>query len=98
MSTDEAIRKARLEEQAIDRKQIVDWFSVEELRHAFHMVADHEDWKRPIRGWVHPSLLQVVLRSIEFHTATKGSVGEVDSNGRILVVADGYRAGSAGDR
>jgi hypothetical protein len=82
------------ETQRVNRSCIVDGFSIEELHKAFDSVCDLTNWKYPVKAEIHPSLLQVTLRAIEFMTGTKGTVVSVNpETGRIGIEAPGYYAG-----
>lgn len=72
-------------------------YTREELKNVFDCLCDHDDWKRPIRASIHANLLPTALVAVEFFTATKAKIEGSDKNGRFIIVADGYRAGPAGD-
>jgi len=84
----------RRKTQLINRSCLVDGFSIEELHKAFDAVCDLNNWKCAVKAEIHPSLLQVTLRAIEFMTGTKGTVTGVNpETGRIAIEAPGYYAG-----
>lgn len=74
-------------------------YTVGQLREIFDAVSDPDDWKGPIRALIPASGHGVVDAAVEFFTATRISVtdGPEVGTGRILIEADGYRAGPAGD-
>ena len=69
-----------------------------QLRAAFELVQNPIDWRAPIdfRGDMHPEDVEAAKVAIEFFTATKATVVEI--NGDVIIQADGYRAGPAGPR
>lgn len=74
-------------------------YHVDYLDRIFDTVCDENDWKAPISAVIPPRTFAVVDTAVEFFTATRiRAIGIYpDGSGRILVEADGYRAGPAGD-
>lgn len=74
-------------------------YRVGRLRAIFNAVADPDDWRGPIRALIPASGHGAVDAAVEFFTATRIRVtdGPELGTGRILIEADGYRAGPAGD-
>lgn len=72
-------------------------FSENQLRTAMTAVEPASHWKDPIRRWIGNDDLAVTSAAVAFFTATEVRVVERTA-GQILVEADGYRAGPAGDR
>lgn len=67
------------------------------LKPLFDLVADKNDWKAPIRAIVPASAdICLIREAIIFYTATVPKFKVV--NDGYLVIADGYRAGPAGDQ
>jgi len=73
------------------------------LKKCFDVMADPNDWKAPICAMISPeawsSAAGIIAESIEFFTATKASCSMVETayGYRVVVEADGYRNGPAGD-
>ena len=74
---------------------------IEQFRKAFEKVQDRRDWKAPIETVVPLAEADLTLDAIEFYTATRGRLVKLEylPDGRmgVLLKADGYRAGPAGD-
>lgn len=62
---------------------------------AFRLVADPDDWKRPIDATVPANRLADVVKAINFYTATETTVS-VLADGQFRVKSIGYRMGPAG--
>lgn len=72
-------------------------YSDAEMRRAFELVEDKTDWKCPIDTILSPPVNEALLSAaIGYFTATKPRFIPM-AHGRVRVVADGYRAGPAGD-
>lgn len=70
----------------------------EQLREAFQLVQDNEDWKNPINKRVAlPKHISVedVLQAITHFTGTVGDF--MPCGDEYIFVADGYRMGPCGD-
>ena len=71
-------------------------YKTEDLEKALDTVCDPKDWKAPIEAVVKNEADQAIIaEAIEFFTATIAEFTK-DDNGRLWVVADGYRMGPAG--
>jgi len=71
-------------------------FPREELEKAFNHVADPNDWKAPIQGYVREDEREITFQAVRYFTATNPSFKSVGKNW-LLVEAQGYRNGPAGD-
>ncbi|MCW7072100.1 MAG: hypothetical protein OCU12_07240 [Methanophagales archaeon] len=76
-----------------------DRYTVAELKATFDAIADPDDWRGPIAAWIYPNDFRRAADAVEFYTATTLRVmgGPQPLTGCILVEADGYRRGPAGD-
>ena len=74
-------------------------YTVEQLSEIFDAVSDPDDWKAPIAAWIPASTYDAVGAAVEFYTGTwiRVAGGPELGTGRILIEAEGYRAGPAGD-
>jgi hypothetical protein len=71
-------------------------FSREELSAAFSKVQNPNHWKDSIYSIIDAKDKEVVARAIPYFTATEPTFTDI-GNGQLLVRADGYRRGPAGD-
>lgn len=76
-------------------------YTHEQLTAAFDTVCDPKDWRAPIRGQVPLAEFNgpLLTKAIVFFTSTEPRFVTVDapSGTVVLVIADGYRQGPAGD-
>lgn len=74
-------------------------YHTDHLKTIFDAVCNLDDWKGPIAAVIPPRAYAVVDTAVEFYTATRIRVtgGSEPITGRILIEADGYHAGPAGD-
>lgn len=70
--------------------------SQEELQAAFDLVRDPKDWKNHIDTVIDADKQGIVADAISHFTATSAHFEELP-NGKLRVIADGYRMGPAGD-
>jgi hypothetical protein len=70
----------------------------EEMVEAFDLVADPDDWKAPVDGFIDEVDLVAVAAAVTYFTATVARATPGPIPGRYHITADGYRAGPAGDR
>ncbi len=89
--------EAEIREQ--EKVQEYKGYKVAEIRRAFEALCDPQDWKAPICAWIPHQLFGLAAVAVEFFTCTELKVvgGPEPLTGRILVQADGYRMGPAGD-
>lgn len=78
--------------QRTERDEIVttcngDRYSQAELRAAFSLVENVENWKNPIDAWVHSSLWPVVQQAIIHFTGSVPTVPEIILNDRPIPLA-----------
>jgi hypothetical protein len=71
------------------------WPLGEQHELAFRLVADPDDWKKPIDAIVPANRLTDVVKAIQFYTATETTVS-VLADGQFRVKSIGYRMGPAG--
>ena len=88
-------------QNAIDCVTMVNGYTVNELRKAFDMVANPDDWKDVIDAWIEPEDWGMVATAIEFMTASEPWIAEQkddkESGVTILrIQGRGYRNGPAG--
>ncbi len=69
----------------------------DELEQAFELVRDPLDWRNRIDAVIESDEVERVCIAIRFYTATDPDV-MVLGDGRVRVMALGYRLGPAGDR
>jgi hypothetical protein len=62
-------------------------YSQAELRAAFSLVEDINNWKNPIDAWVHSSLWPVVKEAVIHFTGSVPTIPEIEMNGRIIPLA-----------
>ena len=67
-----------------------------EMKRAFDLVKNPIDWKAPIHAVIEEDERYTVSSAIIFYTATV-PVFEDIGEGKLQVIADGYRNGPAGD-
>lgn len=77
-------------------------FTPDQLREAFDLIHDPDDWRAPIAVTVPGELVTLTVAAIEFFTATDPKVSMIpirdgDLMIRFLVESEGYRLGPAGD-
>ena len=74
-------------------------YTREQLEKAFDSVRDSEHWKNPIKKVLKLKGLDVALikEAVIFFTSTSASFTSLPKN-KVLVEADGYYMGPAGDR
>jgi len=65
-----------------------DGYTRGDLRVAFDMVADKDDWKAPVDALIHPTYREVVREAVIFFTGSVPSF--VARDGRLRVHAAGY--------
>lgn len=69
-------------------------FTPDQLNDAFTAVQDKDHWKNPIDAVVDRSQIEVLTRSIPYHTGTFASFEDVEGQPfKVRVTADGYFAG-----
>ncbi len=75
-------------------------YKVADMRRTFEKLCDPQDWKAPIHALIPHQLFGLAAVAVEFFTCTELKVvgGPEPLTGRILVHADGYRMGPAGDQ
>lgn len=78
--------------QRTERDMIVttcngDRYSQAELRAAFSLVEDADNWKNPIDAWVHSSLWPVVQQAIIHFTGSVPIIPEMMVNGQVIPLA-----------
>ena len=84
--------------KALQRRELpVVGFTQSELDVAFRKVQSSIHWKEPIDAWVPVDELPITMLAVEFFTATKIKILGTRPDGTVLVHADGYRLGPAGD-
>lgn len=84
MREDEAKKELEFEAKILDCG-----YSIGELRRAFHLVANQENWKYPIDAKVSANLQRVVGLAITFMTGSDATFQDA-GHGLIRVVAEGY--------
>lgn len=88
-------------DQAIER--LLGGYTEDQLQAAFKLVQPVTHWKDRICAVVPATERAVVSYAIEFYTSTRATFQEIRDEttgvptGNLLVTADGYRAGPAGD-
>ncbi|GEM_PF-2845850 len=72
--------------------------TIANMRKAFDLLADPDDWRAPIDAWIDHRAYGLAAAAVEFFTCTELQIigGPQPLTGRILVHADGYRMGPAG--
>lgn len=76
--------------------KVMDPYTQEQMREAFHKVASREDWKGRIDAIIQPEDLDVICEAVSHFTATEVEFSLIDG-GKVRVTALGYRMGPAGD-
>ena len=73
-------------------------YQADDLRSAFRVLHDPEDWRAPIDVFVDPASAQLAVASIIFMTATDPikTLVETPNGYRVRVQSEGYRNGPAG--
>ena len=98
VSTDPREVRSIVEEVAeMERNTTYEGYKISTLRSALQKVTDPLDWKGPIEAWVPAKKMRVTLIAIKYFTATEGKVTAIDSDGKVHIIAPGYRQGPAGD-
>ena len=73
-------------------------YRLDELASAFDRVRDHRDWKAPIKAVIHADERPVVEQAVRWFTDTVPEFAPaLGADGRLVVMAPGYRVGAARD-
>lgn len=70
-------------------------FTVDQLKTAFERVQNRDHWKGPIDCIIPSSDIIITAAAIEFYTATKADIAQVDGTKSVRITAPGYWAGPA---
>jgi len=74
-----------------------DGWTRKQLNDAFTRVQNPGDWKAPIRSKIERNDMDVSRAAIWFFTSTAAVVHDIEGEDAVLILAEGYRAGPAGD-
>jgi len=93
------IQEIEQETMEAETRQDYRGYKVSDIRKTFNALCDPNDWRRPIDAWIPHQLFGIAAAAVEFFTCTELKVvgGPQPLTGKILVHADGYRMGPAGD-
>lgn len=73
-------------------------FTKKDLEIAFAIIQSKKDWKAEVDASILVKDYELAATAVEFFTATPLKIGGVDRlNSMLIVHADGYAAGPAGD-
>jgi hypothetical protein len=92
----EGIAREQREHDEFEKNTKHEGYTIAELRVAFERVQDSQHWKNAIRAFCRAEQKEITRVAIEFYTATTPTFTHA-STGWLLVIADGYRRGPAGD-
>lgn len=68
-----------------------DDYTVRQLREAFAMVQNPDNWKGPINASIDPHFRSIVDAAVPFVTGSSAHFSEVKDDGKLWVHAEGYR-------
>ena len=72
-------------------------YTFKQIERAFNTVKDPNDWKAPISVWVPGEFVDIIVRAVQFYTATTPNAQFDNATCRWLIQSPGYRMGPAGD-